>query len=345
MNLWSVVVLFCVALGLVACVSSAESPEGGGDGAVTLTSPVTARLNVLTTVSPITSIAENIGGDRIDLQGIVPEGVNSHTFEPAPSLAVSIAAADLIIINGLFLEQPTLELAEANRRDDAVLLMLGDNTITREEWAFDFSFPESEGHPNPHLWPNPMHSLKYAELIQEQLIELDPTNIQYYSDNLASFRQRIEVLDEAIRTATETVPPQNRKLLTYHDSWAYFAQRYGWEVLGAVQPADFSEPSAREVVDLIDQIRANQLPAVFGSEVFPSPVLETIARESGATYIDELRDDDLPGAPGDPRHSYLGLMVQNLEIMVTALGGNAEALAAVDTSPVYLGNSAAEYPQ
>jgi ABC-type Zn uptake system ZnuABC Zn-binding protein ZnuA len=222
---------------------------------------------------------------------------------------------------------------------------LGDNTITREEWAFDFSFPESEGHPNPHLWPNPMHSLKYAELIQEQLIELDPTNIQYYSDNLASFRQRIEVLDEAIRTATETVPPQNRKLLTYHDSWAYFARRYGWEVLGAVQPADFSEPSAREVVDLIDQIRANQLPAVFGSEVFPSPVLETIARESGATYVDELRDDDLPGAPGDPRHSYLGLMVQNLEIMVTALGGNAEALAAVDTSPVYLGNSAADYPQ
>ena len=142
-----------------------------------------------------------------------------------------------------------------------------------------------------------------------------------------------------------TVPEANRKLLTYHDSWAYFAQRYGMEVVGAAQPADFSEPSAREVANLIKQINEQEIPAIFGSEVFPSDVLETIAAESGATYVDQLRDDDLPGEAGDPRHSYLGLMLQNMEIMIPALGGKTDALLDFDPGPVFQGDSRAIYTQ
>ncbi|HWQ29016.1 MAG TPA: metal ABC transporter substrate-binding protein, partial [Dehalococcoidia bacterium] len=137
-----------VAVTLAAACGGNGGDDGGGSGA-------TARLKVVTTVSPITSIAENIGGDRIDLEGIIPEGMNSHTYEPPPSVARTLADADLIILNGLFLEEPTLELAEANKRDSAVILLLGDNAITREQWKFDFSFPESGGKPNPHLWPDP----------------------------------------------------------------------------------------------------------------------------------------------------------------------------------------------
>ena len=117
------------------------------------------------------------------------------------------------------------------------------------------------------------------------------------------------------------------------------------EVIGAVQPSDFSEPSVREVVGLISQIRDLNIPAVFGSEVFPSDVLETIAGEAGAQFIDDLADDDLPGEPGDPRHSYLGLMLQNMEIMVPALGGEIGNLEQLDTSPVFEGQSSAVYPQ
>jgi ABC-type Zn uptake system ZnuABC Zn-binding protein ZnuA len=117
------------------------------------------------------------------------------------------------------------------------------------------------------------------------------------------------------------------------------------EVIGAVQPSDFTEPSAREVAELIDQLKALKLPAVFGSEVFPSPVMEQIAKEGGARFIDELRDDDLPGAPGDPRHSYLGLMLTNMEIMIPALGGKVDALSGINTAPVFEGGSAAIYPQ
>jgi ABC-type Zn uptake system ZnuABC Zn-binding protein ZnuA len=239
-----------------------------------------------------------------------------------------------------------LELAEANKRDSAVIVQLGDITIDPDEYRYDFSFPQSEGKPNPHLWPEPFLALAYAEHIKDALAEADPENADYYEANYEALEARITTLDEAITAAVATIPEGNRKLLTYHDSWAYFAERYGMTVIGAAQPSDFSEPSAREVAGLIDQIREQQVPAVFGSEVFPSPVLEQIAAEGGAEFVDELRDDDLPGAPGDPLHSYLGLMVQNLRIMAPALGGNASAMDNVDTSPVFTdGPSSTTYPQ
>ena len=307
--------------------------------------PGSPRLNVVTTIAPITSIVENIGGDRIRLQGIVPEGTNSHTFAPSPSVAVTLAQADLIIANGLFLEEPTLNLADSAKKDDTPVLLLGDNTISPDRWAFDFSFPESEGHPNPHLWPDPTLALRYAQLTHDVLVDLDPSNKAYYDTNLAAFTTRIETLDAAIRQAVETIPPNNRRLLTYHDSWAYFARTYGFEVIGAIQPSDFSEPSPQEMGRIILHIRDLDIPAVFGSEVFPSDALEQIARESGARYSDELADDDLPGAPGDPDHSYLGLMIQNMIVMVGALGGDVLPFQDLDPSPVYEGPSTAVYPQ
>lgn len=328
-------ILGILALFLVAVLAACGGDEQDEDG----------KLKVVTTVAPITSIVENIGGDRIQLEGVVPEGVNSHIFEPQPSLARLMSEADLIIANGLFLEEPTLQLAEANKQEDTPILLLGDQSITREQWQFDFSFPESEGHPNPHLWPDPTLGMKYAELTQAKLAELDPDNADYYAANLEAFRSRINAMDAAIREAVATIPPENRKLVTYHDSWAYFALTYGMEVIGAVQPSDFADPSPGEVANIIDQVKELGLPAVFGSEEFPSDVLETIAREGNTTFVDQLADDDLPGATGDPNHSYLGLMRQNMQIMIPALGGNADGFADVEVGPVFDGMSDAVYPQ
>lgn len=335
------------AMALAACGGSAATPTAI---AVPTQAPQAASasappLRVVTSVSPITSIAENIGGTKISVEGVVPEGVNSHTFEPSPSVARLLAEADLVILNGLFLEEPTLEMAEANVKEGAVILSLGERAITRDQWRFDFSFPESEGHPNPHLWPNPLLALRYAELIKDELSRLDPANAGYYAANYVAFSLRIAAFDAAIREAIATIPEVHRKLLTYHDSWAYFAADYGMEVIGAVQPSDFSEPSAKEVAGLIDQLKELKLPAIFGSEVFPSPIMEQIAKEGGAQFVDKLRDDDLPGAPGDPRHSYLGLMLANMEIMVAALGGDTGPLAGLDAGPVFDGESGAVYPQ
>ena len=138
---------------------------------------------------------------------------------------------------------------------------------------------------------------------------------------------------------------ENRKLLTYHDSFPFFGPRYGLQIIGAVQPSDFKEPSAREVANLIDQVRESKVPAIFGSEVFPSPIMKQIAKEGGAKFVDQLRDDDLPGVHGDPEHTYLGLMASNIEIMVPALGGDASAMEGFDSSMVFSGVSQVIYPE
>ena len=303
------------------------------------------RLKVVSSVAPITSLVENVGGNRIALEGVIPEGINSHTFEPPPSVARTLAKADLIILNGLFLEEPYLEAAQASKRDDAEVLTLADKAIDRSQWVFDFSFPESGGHPNPHLWTSPPLALRYAQVVQERLSALDPDNADYFADNLRKLEARILDLDGRIASAIQTIPPQNRKLLTYHDSFPFFAPRYGMEVIGALQPSDFSQPSAREVADLITQVRDSGVPAVFGSVVFDSDVMAQIARESGAEFVDELRDDDLPGGPGDPLHSYLGMMLTNARVIVSALGGDPSALEGFDPGPVFEGESGAVYPQ
>ena len=295
---------------------------------------VQQKINVVTTVAPITSIVENVAGDKIRLTGIIPEGINSHTFEPVPSDVKILAAADLLIVNGLDLEIPTLKLARANMKQEAVVLLLGDKTITEKEYIYDFSFPKDHGHPNPHLWLNPQHVMRYATLVKDELVRLDPENKDAYEQNASTFLKRLEDLDRAIQEAVRTLPESHRRLLTYHDSWPYFARRYGFQIIGAVQPSDFSDPSPKEVKRLIDQIRKEKIPAVFGSEVFPSPVLEQIAREGKSRYIDKLRDDELPGKPGERQHSYIGMMIENLTTMFDALGGSAEALKKIDPAPV-----------
>ncbi|MBI4527264.1 MAG: zinc ABC transporter substrate-binding protein [Deltaproteobacteria bacterium] len=292
------------------------------------------KLKVVTTVAPITSVVENVAGDTIELVGLVPEGVNSHTFEPTPSDVKILAAADLIILNGVDLEVPSLNLAKTNKKPGTAILLLGNKAVQEEEYAFDFSFPKEGGHPNPHLWINPQYVTRYVMLVRDELIRLDPANRRVYERNTAVYLEELEALDRAIDAAVRTIPAASRRLLTYHDSWPYFARRYGFTVIGAVQPSDFSDPSPREVARLIEQIRKEKIPAVFGSEVFPSPILQQIARETKTRYIDKLRDDELPGKPGDPRHSYIGMMLENVAIMVEALGGSAAPLAKVDPGPV-----------
>ena len=313
------------ALFLPACGRREETPAA----------PAAAKkLNVVTTVAPITSIVENVGGDRIKLTGIIPEGIDSHTFEPIPSDAKLLSQADLIIINGLDLEIPTVKLAEANLKQGASILSLGQKTLKETDYVYDFSFPKEKGHPNPHLWLNPEYAMSYAAIARDELIRVDPANTSTYAKNAAAFLKKLEALDQAIKEAVKTIPQNNRRLLTYHDSWPYFARRYGFQVIGAAQPSDFSDPSPREVARLIEQIRKERVPALFGSEVFPSPVLEQIARETKSRYIDKLRDDELPGKPGQAQHSYIGMMLENLTIMFEALGGSSEAFKKIDPAPV-----------
>jgi len=302
-----------------------------GAGALVLSGSGDGRILVATTVSPITSITSRVGGDCVEIRGIVPEGTNSHTFEPAPSVAALLSDADVVFINGLKLEDP------------AELVELGTVALPESEYIYDFSFPEEEGKPNPHLWTDPGYTIEYAEIVRDVLTERAPECADTFQANFESFEAQVNELADAIREDQQTVPEGNLKLVTYHDAYAYFADNYGWEVVGALQPSDFADPTPSEVVTLIEQIRAEGVPTIFGSEVFPSNVLEEIANETGVRYEDSLRDDDLPGVPGDENHSWLGLMQYNFATMIEGLGGQAPNVRAVDiTSPI---PDTADYPQ
>ena len=369
MKSWSRIVLVPLVLmaGLSACSSSdsspadtVEQPDIGGDGVVdpssedqasvaamkacTSGTKITGRaVRIVTTVAPITNLVASMVGDAGPVvQGIVPEGTNSHTFEPPPSAAQTLEQADIIFMNGLGLEEPTREMADANA-SSAVLCEIGSATLPKALWIFDFSFPESGGAPNPHVWTNPPSVLRYLDVIRDVLVTADPDNVDTYDANYVALSNQVMKLDEAMKAATETVPVRNRKLLTYHDAYAYFSRHYKWEVIGAIQPSSFEEPSPQDVASLIEQVKSAGVPAIFGSEVFPSTVLEQIGKETGVRYVDVLRDDDLPGEPGDPEHSWFGLMRFDFVTMVESLGGDASALKALAPEPSLVDKGA--YPQ
>ena len=342
-----------VSLALLCCLLAAFATACGDDGATRTRHKVgdgasgtaddfsanDGKLRVATTVAPLTSIVLNIGGDRIHIHGLIPDGVDSHTFEPKPSDAKALAKADMLIMNGAHLEGTTEKIARQNLKDPSKIYYLADNTLKADDektgFLYDFSFPRSEGAPNPHLWMNPEYALKYADLIRGWLSDADAKNKDYYQGNYDKFSALLQQLDVAIETDQASVPLANRKLLTYHDSWAYWARRYGWTVIGAIQPSDFKEPSAKEVADLISQVKREKVPAIFGSEVFPSKTLQTISKESGATFEDKLRDDEPPGAVTDKNHTYVGMLVEDMKIMFSRLGGNANETARIDPANVF----------
>jgi len=291
---------------------------------------------VVTSVAPIANIIKNIGGDRIELTGIIPEGVNSHTFELTPSDGIRVSDADLVVINGLHLETPFERVIGAAGHPNLQVLRLAGNTISRNQWIFDSSFPKERGDPNPHLWLNVAYAMNYAKLVCEKLSEMDPTNADYYHINAARYLRLLHQLDQDISQSIQTIPLEYRKLLTYHDSWAYFAPRYNMTVIGAVQPSDFGEPTAQDVARLIDQIRTENVPAIFASEVFPTQVMDQIAKEANVQVVQTLSDDDLPGDAGNPKNSYVGMMLDNIRTMVISLRGNATALEGFNPSDAYV---------
>jgi ABC-type Zn uptake system ZnuABC Zn-binding protein ZnuA len=325
------------AAALTGCANNSESslpPDADITAKQTCLSvkEISGRApKLVSTVAPITNLIAMVVGDvGPTIDGLVPEGTNSHTFEPPPSAAAVVEDADVVFVNGLGLEDPSIELAKNNSKS-AVICELGTAVLPEGGWVYDFSFPKEGGKPNPHLWTNPPMVQQYVDLIRDVVIALDPSNTKGYNANHAKISRVITDLDEAMTIAAQTIPAQSRKLLTYHDAYAYFALRYDFEVVGAIEPSSFEEPSPREIVNLIEQVKALGVKAVFGSEVFPSPVLAQIGKETGVRYIDVLRDDDLLGEPGDAQHSWADLMKFNFVTMVEALGGDATALLAVKT--------------
>ncbi len=326
-----------------------ESEESASDEA---TAPV-EPLVVVATVSPIADLVARVGGDRVDVRSLVPSGADAHTWSPRPRDAMRLAEADVFFGVGLGLNPFAVDLAERNLPDGATLVLLGERALVDDQLVFDHAHDHDDGHdghghthgeddghthggddgpnlgPNPHVWTSLRNAAVMVDTILSTLSELDPDGAADMRLRADDLRADLLRLDTAVAAAVDTIPPDQRVLVTYHDAWTYLARDHGLEFAVAVQMADHSEPSAAEVRRLIDLIRALDVPAVFGSEVFPTPVLEVIAEETGVAYHDGLSDDILPGSPGDPEHSYLELMRRNALIIVEGLGGDADGLHAL----------------
>jgi ABC-type Zn uptake system ZnuABC Zn-binding protein ZnuA len=316
----------CLLTLVVLAVSLAGCSSGGGGG--------DSRLRVAVSDPPLADLTRRVAGDALEIVGLVPLGADGHTYEPRPEDARKLSGADLYIENGYGLNNTVSAFARDSLPKDTRMIALAA-TVPPQDIIPDES-PEqiaAHGHAhvfNVHFWPDPVYAVGYVREIERALIELDPPGADGYRQRATALVGEIESLRTAIEAAVDTIPPANRKLVVYHDAWSYFGRRFGIPVVGSVQPANFSEPSAAEVRAIIQQVRQARVPAFFGSEVFPSDVLATIAEETGARYFADLSDDKLPGRPGAPEHGYVGMMVDNARTIVNALGGNAGALDPVD---------------
>lgn len=321
-----------------------------------------APLVVVASVSPIADLVARVGGERVDVRSLVPPGADAHTWSPRPRDAMRLSEADVFFGVGLGLNEFAVDLAERNLADGSPLVLLGEQALGDDDLVFDHTHddghthdeddPPSHSHgddththddedepgrspgsdddqtpgPNPHVWTSLRNAAAMIDTILTTLSDLDPNGAADMRRRADDLREDLLRLDADIARAVDTIPMEHRVLVTYHDAWTYLARDHGLEFAVAVQMSDHSEPSAAEVRRLIDLIRALDVPAVFGSEVFPTPVLEVIAEESGAAYLDGLSDDILPGSPRDPEHSYTELMRRNAVIIVEGLGGDASEL-------------------
>jgi ABC-type Zn uptake system ZnuABC Zn-binding protein ZnuA len=337
---------------------AAGSDDAGSDAAEPEAADADPALELFATLAPITDLVQRVGGERVTVRSLVPPGADAHTYEPRPQDVVGLSEADGYLGIGLDLNDGALRLAEETLPDGAPVVLLGETALDRDALVFDHSHDHGHSHgdddhghshgddhghshgdddhghshgddelgPNPHVWTSLRNAMALVDGIRDTLTELDPDGADVYTANAEALLEEIAELELRVRDAALTIPASNRTLVTYHDAWTYFARDYDLTFATAIQPSDYTEPSASEVRGLIDLIRELDVPVVFGSEEFPTPVLEAIAEETGAVYVDDLSDDVLPGAPGDPEHTYLELMRRNAVTIIEALGGDVSQL-------------------
>lgn len=185
------------------------------------------------------------------------------------------------------------------------------------------------GEPDPHLQLDRNFALRYAKVICAELAERDPESGSNYGSNFNEHQARLAAPDEAIEAATATIPEEKRRLLPYHVSFGSFAQRYGYTVIGAIQPNDESQPSVQKMAEIVAQLLTEGVPAIFGSNLFSVDIDDKIASATGAA-VDTLHDDGRHGGPEDADYTYDGVMVENMKTLAGLLGGDSSLIDGVE---------------
>jgi ABC-type Zn uptake system ZnuABC Zn-binding protein ZnuA len=268
-------------------------------------------LRVVATTTLVAEVARMVGGDDITLTTLVGPGFDPHTYEPTPQDARALAEADVVLINGLGLEkflEDNLLLAGST----APFLSLSDGIPPRH-------IDQGSGELDPHVWLDPRNVMQWTSNAADGLAHLDPAHADDYRQRAAAYRQDLESLDQQVTAQLETIPADQRKLVTDHDTLGYFAARFGFTVIGAVIPSASSsaEASAQELAALEDSIRREGVRAVFvAAEVNPG-LAQQVADDTGARLV-PLHLESLTG-PDGAAPTYLALMQSNVEAIAAGL--------------------------
>jgi ABC-type Zn uptake system ZnuABC Zn-binding protein ZnuA len=285
-------VLLCLSVVFSGCGGAGEG--AGLDGGT----PV-----VLADTSFLADIAQNVAGTRLTVSSILPVDADPHSFEPTPQDAKCIAGSRAVIINIAGLE-PLV--------DDLIASAAGPDLLVIEGAA---GVPGASE--DPHVGLDPINVITYAENIAEGLAAIDPDGAAIYRENAEKYAERLRELDAWIVTQVETIRAENRLLVTNHETFGYFAKRYGFRIVGAVLPSvsGMGSPSAEELVGLVTEIEASGAPAIFLETGSNADLAKQVAREAGVTLVTDLYTHSL----GENASTYLDMMRWNVNAIVEAL--------------------------
>jgi manganese/iron transport system substrate-binding protein len=326
---WTVLGLLVLAGLLVAACGQSATPT-----VQPAATPSGQRVVVVTSLPIFATMVEAVGGDLVSVSAVLPPGTDPHTYQPAPRDVAKLAQAALVVYNGGDLD-PWMErqLEAVGSRARVVALSAGlepppgieaghehehEGTPEAEhehEATPDAEKDKHEHGVNPHFWLDPDFGIVYVERIAEALAEVDPAHAETYRANAERYSQEIRTFDEWAKGQIATIPPERRKLVTFHDAFPYFAAHYGLELVGVVILSPGREPSPQEVAQLVERIRQEGVPAIFVEPQFNPKLAQTIAQEAGVRVL-ELYSDAAPAGL-----DYLGMMRQNVTNVVEGLRG------------------------
>jgi ABC-type Zn uptake system ZnuABC Zn-binding protein ZnuA len=268
---------------------------------------------VLAVESFLADIAQNVAGDRFAVDSLIPVNADPHAYQPSPQDAVKIENAQVLIINGANLEAfiaPVLQ----NTTSKQLVITASAGLIPRP----DPSGQNPQG--DPHFWLDPNNVIKYVENIQDGFSQVDPVGKPIYATNAQNYIAQLHDLDTWIKEQVQLIPPAHRQLVTNHETFGYFAGRYGFTVVGAIIPSITSgaAPSAQELADLINQIHSTGTPAIFLEAGTNPQLADQIASETGVKVVTGLYTHSL-SLPDGPAATYIAMMKYDVTAIVEAL--------------------------
>jgi ABC-type Zn uptake system ZnuABC Zn-binding protein ZnuA len=307
--------------------AEAAAPAGTGTSAAAGTAE---KLNVVATYSILGDLVHNVGGNRIVLTTLVGRDGDPHVYEPTPQDTVILSEAAIVFENGLGFETWIDDLytssgSQARRvvvTEQIEPLSVEEGHGHSEADATVETDEHEHGEVDPHVWNDPNNAITMVEAIRDALVAADPANAATYRTNADTYLAQLKELDTYIKTETQQLPPERRKLVTAHDTFGYFARRYGYEIVGTALGSvttEATDPSAGEIAELVEEIKAAGVPAIFAESSNNPALIKRIAQEAGVELAPTLYPEAL-SEPGGEADTYLKLVRYNVSTIVEALG-------------------------